>query len=86
MNPDKRKDQLSASSSNRNFIGRQGSATGRTLLRARDGRRCSRLQCRRRTRAHVRSPMSNDMIIKELRRPSDRCDEIDTDRIILRVS
>lgn len=33
MNPDKLVgDQLSASSSNRNFIGRQGSATGRTLL------------------------------------------------------
>lgn len=33
MNPDKLKgDQLCASSSNRNFIGRQGSSTGRTLL------------------------------------------------------
>lgn len=33
MNPDKLKgDEISASSSNRNFIGRQGSATGRTLL------------------------------------------------------
>ena len=33
MNPDKLQgDQLSASSSNRNFKGRQGSATGRTLL------------------------------------------------------
>jgi len=33
MNPDKLKgDQLCASSSNRNFIGRQGSPTGRTLL------------------------------------------------------
>jgi 3-isopropylmalate/(R)-2-methylmalate dehydratase large subunit len=33
MNTDKLKgDQLSASSSNRNFIGRQGSSTGRTLL------------------------------------------------------
>ncbi len=33
MNPDQLKgDQISASSSNRNFIGRQGSATGRTLL------------------------------------------------------
>lgn len=33
MNPDKlRGDQISASSSNRNFIGRQGSPTGRTLL------------------------------------------------------
>ncbi len=33
MNPDKLKgNELSASSSNRNFIGRQGSATGRTLL------------------------------------------------------
>ncbi len=33
MNPDKLiGDQLCASSSNRNFIGRQGSATGRTLL------------------------------------------------------
>lgn len=33
MNPDKLSgNQLSASSSNRNFIGRQGSATGRTLL------------------------------------------------------
>ena len=33
MNPDKLVgDQISASSSNRNFIGRQGSATGRTLL------------------------------------------------------
>jgi len=33
MNPDKlRGRQLSASSSNRNFIGRQGSSTGRTLL------------------------------------------------------
>jgi len=33
MNPDKLKgDQVSASSSNRNFIGRQGSPTGRTLL------------------------------------------------------
>ena len=33
MNPDKLKgDQISASSSNRNFIGRQGSSTGRTLL------------------------------------------------------
>ena len=33
MNPDKLKgDQISASSSNRNFIGRQGSPTGRTLL------------------------------------------------------
>ena len=33
MNPDKLVgDQVSASSSNRNFIGRQGSATGRTLL------------------------------------------------------
>ncbi|MDJ0716171.1 MAG: 3-isopropylmalate dehydratase large subunit [Prochloraceae cyanobacterium] len=33
MNPDKLKgDQISASSSNRNFKGRQGSATGRTLL------------------------------------------------------
>ncbi|MDA1353964.1 MAG: 3-isopropylmalate dehydratase large subunit [bacterium] len=33
MNTDKLKgDQISASSSNRNFIGRQGSATGRTLL------------------------------------------------------
>ncbi len=33
MNPDKLQgDQISASSSNRNFIGRQGSATGRTLL------------------------------------------------------
>jgi 3-isopropylmalate/(R)-2-methylmalate dehydratase large subunit len=33
MNPDKLKgNQLSASSSNRNFIGRQGSAKGRTLL------------------------------------------------------
>jgi len=33
MNPDQLKgDQISASSSNRNFIGRQGSAQGRTLL------------------------------------------------------
>ena len=33
MNPDKLiGDQICASSSNRNFIGRQGSATGRTLL------------------------------------------------------
>ncbi len=33
MNPDKLQgDQISASSSNRNFKGRQGSATGRTLL------------------------------------------------------
>ncbi len=33
MNPDKLKgNQISASSSNRNFIGRQGSSTGRTLL------------------------------------------------------
>jgi 3-isopropylmalate/(R)-2-methylmalate dehydratase large subunit len=33
MNPDKLQgSQLSASSSNRNFKGRQGSATGRTLL------------------------------------------------------
>lgn len=33
MNPDKLKgDQISASSSNRNFIGRQGSTSGRTLL------------------------------------------------------
>ena len=33
MNPDKLKgNQLSASSSNRNFKGRQGSPTGRTLL------------------------------------------------------
>ena len=33
MNPDQlRGDQISASSSNRNFIGRQGSPTGRTLL------------------------------------------------------
>jgi 3-isopropylmalate/(R)-2-methylmalate dehydratase large subunit len=33
MNPDQLKgDQISASSSNRNFIGRQGSTTGRTLL------------------------------------------------------
>jgi len=33
MNPDKLVgDQLSASTSNRNFIGRQGSATGRTML------------------------------------------------------
>jgi 3-isopropylmalate/(R)-2-methylmalate dehydratase large subunit len=33
MNPDKlRGDELCASSSNRNFIGRQGSATGRTVL------------------------------------------------------
>ncbi|MDT8299795.1 MAG: aconitase family protein, partial [Spirochaetaceae bacterium] len=33
MNPDKLKGrQLSASTSNRNFIGRQGSPTGRTLL------------------------------------------------------
>lgn len=33
MNPDKLQgDQISASSSNRNFIGRQGSPTGRTLL------------------------------------------------------
>lgn len=33
MNPDRLKgDQISASSSNRNFIGRQGSPTGRTLL------------------------------------------------------
>ncbi len=33
MNPDQLKgDQISASSSNRNFIGRQGSPTGRTLL------------------------------------------------------
>lgn len=33
MNPDKLQgDEISASSSNRNFIGRQGSATGRTLL------------------------------------------------------
>jgi 3-isopropylmalate/(R)-2-methylmalate dehydratase large subunit len=33
MNPDQLKgDQISASSSNRNFIGRQGSSTGRTLL------------------------------------------------------
>jgi 3-isopropylmalate/(R)-2-methylmalate dehydratase large subunit len=33
MNPDKLKgDQVSASSSNRNFKGRQGSSTGRTLL------------------------------------------------------
>jgi 3-isopropylmalate/(R)-2-methylmalate dehydratase large subunit len=33
MNPDKLQgDQLSASSSNRNFKGRQGSSTGRTLL------------------------------------------------------
>jgi 3-isopropylmalate/(R)-2-methylmalate dehydratase large subunit len=33
MNPDKLKGrEVSASSSNRNFIGRQGSATGRTLL------------------------------------------------------
>jgi len=33
MNPDKlENDQLCASTSNRNFIGRQGSPTGRTLL------------------------------------------------------
>ena len=33
MNPDQLVgDQVSASSSNRNFIGRQGSSTGRTLL------------------------------------------------------
>ena len=33
MNPDKLSGrQLSASTSNRNFIGRQGSPTGRTLL------------------------------------------------------
>jgi len=33
MNPDKLKGrQMSASSSNRNFIGRQGSKEGRTLL------------------------------------------------------
>jgi 3-isopropylmalate/(R)-2-methylmalate dehydratase large subunit len=33
MNPDKLQgDQLSASSSNRNFKGRQGSSSGRTLL------------------------------------------------------
>jgi 3-isopropylmalate/(R)-2-methylmalate dehydratase large subunit len=33
MNPDKLEgDQISASSSNRNFKGRQGSASGRTLL------------------------------------------------------
>ncbi len=33
MNPDKLVgEQVSASSSNRNFIGRQGSPTGRTLL------------------------------------------------------
>jgi 3-isopropylmalate/(R)-2-methylmalate dehydratase large subunit len=33
MNPDKLQgDQISASSSNRNFKGRQGSSTGRTLL------------------------------------------------------
>jgi 3-isopropylmalate/(R)-2-methylmalate dehydratase large subunit len=33
MNPDKLQgDNISASSSNRNFKGRQGSATGRTLL------------------------------------------------------
>jgi 3-isopropylmalate/(R)-2-methylmalate dehydratase large subunit len=33
MNPDKLQgDQISASSSNRNFKGRQGSPTGRTLL------------------------------------------------------
>jgi 3-isopropylmalate/(R)-2-methylmalate dehydratase large subunit len=33
MNPDKLKgDQISASSSNRNFIGRQGSPSGRTIL------------------------------------------------------
>ena len=33
MNPDKLEGrQVSASSSNRNFIGRQGSPTGRTLL------------------------------------------------------
>jgi 3-isopropylmalate/(R)-2-methylmalate dehydratase large subunit len=33
MNPDKLQgDQMCASSSNRNFIGRQGSPTGRTLL------------------------------------------------------
>ena len=33
MNPDKLKGtQISASSSNRNFKGRQGSASGRTLL------------------------------------------------------
>jgi 3-isopropylmalate/(R)-2-methylmalate dehydratase large subunit len=33
MNPDQLQgDQISASSSNRNFIGRQGSPTGRTLL------------------------------------------------------
>ncbi|MEL7079745.1 MAG: aconitase family protein, partial [Cyanobacteria bacterium J06582_2] len=33
MNPDKLQgDQVSASSSNRNFKGRQGSSTGRTLL------------------------------------------------------
>ena len=33
MNPDQLEgDQISASSSNRNFIGRQGSPTGRTLL------------------------------------------------------
>jgi 3-isopropylmalate/(R)-2-methylmalate dehydratase large subunit len=33
MNPDKLKDrQVSASSSNRNFKGRQGSPTGRTIL------------------------------------------------------
>ena len=33
MNPDKLEgDNISASSSNRNFKGRQGSATGRTLL------------------------------------------------------
>ena len=33
MNPDRLKGrELCASSSNRNFIGRQGSATGRTML------------------------------------------------------
>ena len=33
MNPDKLVgDQVCASSSNRNFIGRQGSSTGRTIL------------------------------------------------------
>lgn len=38
MNPDKLEgDQISASSSNRNFIGRQGSPTGRTLLMSPQG-------------------------------------------------
>ena len=32
MNPDRLEGQISASSSNRNFKGRQGSASGRTLL------------------------------------------------------